>query len=79
MLEILDDRYDRRSTMICAQLPLEHWHEAIGDPTLADATLDRLVHYAYRLEIQGESLRKSKGSTRTQPVSSTRQRRPEDR
>lgn len=61
LLEILDDRYDRRSTMICAQLTLEHWHEAIGDPTLADAILDRLVHNAYRLEIKGESLRKSKG------------------
>lgn len=61
LLEILDDRYDRRSTMICAQLPVEHWHNAIGDPTLADAILDRLVHNAYRLELQGESLRKTNG------------------
>ncbi len=61
LLEILDDRYDRRSTMICSQLPVEHWHEAIGDPTLADAILDRLIHNAYRLDIQGESLRKTKG------------------
>jgi len=61
LLEMLDDRYDGKSTMICSQLPVEHWHEAIGDPTLADAILDRLVHNAYRLEIQGESLRKTRG------------------
>jgi DNA replication protein DnaC len=47
--------------MICSQLPVEHWHQAFGDPTLADAILDRLVHNAYRLEIQGESLRKTRG------------------
>jgi DNA replication protein DnaC len=61
LLEILDDRYGRKSTMICSQLPVEHWHQAFGDPTLADAILDRLVHNAYRLEIQGESLRKTRG------------------
>lgn len=61
LLEILDDRYDRKSTMICAQLPVELWHTAIGDPTLADAILDRLVHNAYRMELTGESLRKTKG------------------
>jgi len=61
LLEILDDRYDRKSTMICSQLPVEHWHQTIGDPTLADAILDRLVHNAYRLEMQGESLRKTRG------------------
>jgi DNA replication protein DnaC len=61
LLEILDDRYDRRSTMVAAQLPPEHWHEAIGEPTLADAILDRLVHNAYRLNIEGESMRKAKG------------------
>jgi DNA replication protein DnaC len=66
LLEILDDRYDRRSTMICAQLPIEHWHEAIGDPTMADAILDRLVHNAYRLELKGESLRKTKGVSQDQ-------------
>ena len=61
LLEILDDRYDKRSTMIAAQLPLEHWHEAIGEPTLADAILDRLVHNAYRLTLEGESMRKARG------------------
>jgi DNA replication protein DnaC len=60
LLEILDDRYDRRSTLVCAQLPIPDWHNAIGDPTIADAMLDRLVHNAYRLEIQGESMRKAK-------------------
>jgi len=61
LLEILDDRYDKQSTMICTQLPIENWHEAIGDPTLADAILDRLVHNAYRLGLEGQSMRKAKG------------------
>jgi DNA replication protein DnaC len=61
LLEILDDRYDNRSAMIASQLPVELWHEAIGDPTLADAILDRLVHNAYRLILTGDSLRKAKG------------------
>lgn len=61
LFEILEDRYDRRSVMICAQLPIEHWHTAIGDPMLADAILDRLVHNAYRIDLKGESLRKAKG------------------
>jgi DNA replication protein DnaC len=65
LLEILDDRYDTKSTMIASQLPVELWHEAIGDPTLADAILDRLVHNAYRLDIKGESLRKAKGLAET--------------
>jgi DNA replication protein DnaC len=52
LLEILDDRYDTKSTLIASQLPVELWHEAIGDPTLADAILDRLVHNAYRLDIK---------------------------
>jgi DNA replication protein DnaC len=61
LLEILDDRYDTKSTLIATQLPVELWHEAIGDATLADAILDRLVHNAYRLEIKGESMRKARG------------------
>jgi DNA replication protein DnaC len=61
LLEILDDRYGKRSTMIAAQLPPEHWHEAIGEPTLADAILDRLVHNAYHLKVEGESMRKAHG------------------
>ena len=60
-LEILYDLYDKRSTMIAAQLPPEHWHEAIGEPTLADAILDRHVHNAYHLKVEGESMRKALG------------------
>jgi DNA replication protein DnaC len=60
LLEILDDRYDRKSTIITSQLPVEEWHTWLGDPTLADAILDRLVHNAYRLTLRGESMRKQK-------------------
>ena len=58
LLELLDDRYDRRATVVTSQLPVDHWHEAIGEPTLADAILDRLVHNAYKITLQGESMRK---------------------
>lgn len=60
LLEILEDRYDRRSTLITSQLPLKHWHELITDPTVADAILDRLVHNAHTLTLKGESMRKTK-------------------
>ena len=50
LLEILEDRYDRKSTLVTAQAPVENWHDLIGDPTLADAALDRLVHNAHRLD-----------------------------
>ena len=58
LLEIVDDRHGCRSTIITSQLPVPHWHAAIGDPTLADAILDRLVHQAHCLNLDGESLRK---------------------
>jgi DNA replication protein DnaC len=58
LLELLDDRHGSRSTIVTSQLPIEHWHDLIGDPTLADAILDRLVHNAYRISLKGESLRK---------------------
>jgi DNA replication protein DnaC len=57
MLEILDDRYGRRSTVVAAQVPIDKWHEVIADPTLADAILDRLVHNAHRIELKGPSIR----------------------
>jgi DNA replication protein DnaC len=57
-LEICDDRYGRRSTILTSQLPVESWHAQIGDPTIADSILDRLVHNAYRIEMNGESIRK---------------------
>lgn len=60
-LEICEDRYQVRSTILTSQLPLAQWHQQIGDPTLADSILDRLVHNAHRIEIQGESMRKKRG------------------
>lgn len=60
LLEILDDRYDKKSTLITSQLPVEQWHAYLGDPTLADAILDRLVHNSCRLILTGESMRKKK-------------------
>lgn len=60
LLEILDDRHERKSTIVTSQLPVKLWHETIGNGTLADAILDRLVHSAYRLEMKGESMRKTK-------------------
>ena len=61
LLEILEERYGRRSTVVTSQLPLSAWHEVIGDPTYADAILDRLVHNAHRIELTGESLRRARG------------------
>jgi DNA replication protein DnaC len=60
LLEIVDDRYGRASTLVATQVPVEDWHARFPDPTLADAILDRLVHNAYRLELKGESMRKKK-------------------
>ena len=58
MLEIIEDRHATAATLITSQLPVSSWHEVIGEPTFADAILDRIVHNAYRLELDGESLRK---------------------
>jgi len=60
LLEILEDRNEVKSTLVTSQLPLDHWHEQIGDPTLADAILDRLVHRAHKiiLKLKGDSMRK---------------------
>jgi len=62
LLEIIEDRYDRRSTLVTAQLPVKHWHDILADPTLADAIMDRLVHNAYKIELKGESMRKNKST-----------------
>ena len=59
-LEMLDDRQGQGATLITSQFPVSQWHEVIGDPTVADAILNRLVHNAYRIELKGESLRKGK-------------------
>lgn len=61
LLEILDDRYQKRSTILAGQLPVENWHDWIADPSIADAILDRIVHNAYRLTLTGESQRKKRG------------------
>jgi DNA replication protein DnaC len=65
LLELLDDRVGVRSTLITSQLPIENWHEYIGDPTLADAILDRLVHSAHKIHLEGESIRKRKASSKS--------------
>lgn len=59
LLEILEDRYGRRSTIITSQLPVSAWHDVIGNPTYADAILDRLVHNAHRVDLTGDSLRRN--------------------
>ena len=58
LLELLEDRYERKSTIVTSQFPVEQWHGLIGDATLADAILDRLVHNAYRIPLKGDSMRK---------------------
>jgi DNA replication protein DnaC len=58
--EICEERYQRRSTILTSQVPVPQWHEQIGDPTLADGILDRLVHNAHRIELRGESMRKKR-------------------
>jgi len=60
LLEILEDRHGIHSTIVTSQLPTEHWHEVIGNPTIADAVLDRLVHNAHKINLDGDSMRKKK-------------------
>ena len=62
LLEVLEDRQSISSTIIATQVPIENWIEYIGDPTLADAILDRLVHNAHKINLKGESMRKIKSS-----------------
>ena len=68
VLEILDDRFDLKSTILASQLPIPHWHEYLGEATLADAILDRLVHNAYKIQLKGESMRKKKSPLTTKPT-----------
>ncbi len=65
LLEVIEDRQGLSSTIVASQLPLENWHDNIGDPTIADAILDRIVHNAHRINLKGDSMRK-KRSTLTQ-------------
>ena len=62
LLEILEDRHGSRSTIVTSQLPLDQWHASIGDSTLADAIMDRLVHNAYKIKLEGDSLRKQQAN-----------------
>jgi DNA replication protein DnaC len=63
LMEIVEDRYGAGSTLITSQLPVEGWHEVIGEPTFADAILDRLVHNAYRLNLKGPWMRKNEAQS----------------
>lgn len=65
LLEIIEDRYDRRSTLVTSQLPVKHWHDILAEPTLADAILDRLVHNAYKIELKGDSMRKRRSKIKS--------------
>jgi DNA replication protein DnaC len=65
LLEILEDRHGSRSTIVTSQLPLDQWHSSIGDSTLADAIMDRLVHNAYKIKLEGDSLRKQQANLTT--------------
>ena len=69
-MEIVEDRHGRGSILITSQLPVATWHEVIGEPTLGDAILDRIVHNAYRLELDGPSMRKLKAGDAADPTTS---------
>ena len=60
LLEIVEDRYNAGSLIITSQVPVDRWHDIVGNPTLADAILDRFIHNAHRIELKGESLRKQR-------------------
>lgn len=68
LLEVIEDRTGRRSTLITSQVPVEHWHELIGDPTFGDAIVDRLVHHAHRITLTGGSLRRLSPTTTEAPA-----------
>ncbi len=71
LMDIMEDRHGRASTMIVGQIPLENWHNVIGDPTTADALLDRWVHGSYRIDLQGESLRRKAAQSRLKQLQKT--------
>ena len=63
LMEVIEDRHGLRSTLIASQLPIEHWHDYLGEATLADAILDRLLHNAHRLPLKGKSMQKKTEKT----------------
>jgi DNA replication protein DnaC len=71
LLEVIEDRYQLRSTVVTSQLPVSEWHDALGEPTIADAILDRLVHNAHRIELHGDSLRRLQESDHRQTNSTS--------
>lgn len=79
LLELLDDRYDRAATIVTSQLPVDRWHAYLGDPTLADAILDRLVHNAYRIVLKGESMRARRQAPSTEVKEAVATEKPIDR
>ncbi len=68
ILEVIDDRHGTKSTIVAGQLPVEKWHDYLGDPTIADAVLDRLVHNAHRITLKGASMRKKKNKRPSSPA-----------
>lgn len=78
LLELLDDRWQARSTLLVTQLPVAEWHQHLGDATLADALLDRLVHHAYKIEMKGESRRKLKARQLLSQAGASTPARPEE-
>ena len=72
LLEIIEDRYESRSTIVTSQLPVDAWYGIIGNPTIAVAVLDRLAHNAHRIELKGESLRQQKHSVSLPRISLAR-------
>jgi DNA replication protein DnaC len=68
LLELLDDRYDKAATIVTSQLPVDRWHAYLGDPTLADAILDRLVHNAHRIVLKGDSMRARRAHPEITPL-----------
>jgi DNA replication protein DnaC len=75
LLEIIEDRAQRRSTIVTSQLPVALWHEALGEPTIADAILDRLLHNAHRIELHGESMRRTDQAGRGATTDATASKR----
>lgn len=72
LLELFEERYQRRSTIITAQLPVSGWHDMIGEPTIADAILDRIVHNAHRIDIKGDSMRRKDQTVNLTPGENTK-------
>lgn len=68
VLEVLEDRHGSTSTVVASQVPVDAWHKYVGDPTVADAILDRLVHNAHHIKLQGDSMRKARANLTTTPI-----------